>query len=170
MSPTPDIEWVPKTEADSLRARVSELESALRTHLAVAPDDPILVTPAEQQLVSLQERICELEGERDAAREDNARVRAMLDEILALSDIETPSRDGSENVATAVGDALTALRERAQLAERRLAIVKDALRAYFDAFGMPQAAARRAVVRLGLDTMFLSDPTSQQAAGRKEEG
>ena len=41
--------------------RVAELEQALRLHLAVSPDDPILLTPIEQQLVAVTQ-------ERDEAR------------------------------------------------------------------------------------------------------
>lgn len=32
----------------ALRARIAELESALRLHLAVDPKDPLLLTPVEQ--------------------------------------------------------------------------------------------------------------------------
>ena len=39
----------------ALTQRVKELEAALRLNLAVSPDDPILVTPAEKGIVSLWE-------------------------------------------------------------------------------------------------------------------
>ena len=41
------------SEETRLRARIAELESALRLTLAVSPDDPLLLTPAEQQVVGL---------------------------------------------------------------------------------------------------------------------
>jgi chromosome segregation ATPase len=34
------------------RERIAELEQALRLHLAVSPDDPVLITPVEQQLTT----------------------------------------------------------------------------------------------------------------------
>ena len=41
----------------TLRARIAELESALRLTLAVSPDDPLLLTPAEQQVAELREAL-----------------------------------------------------------------------------------------------------------------
>jgi hypothetical protein len=55
-----------------------------------------------------------LVAERDA-------LRAMMSEILALEDVETPSKDGSENVASVVGDALEHLRRERDEAQGRLA-------------------------------------------------
>ena len=45
------------SEETRLRARIAELESALRLTLAVSPDDPLLLTPAEQQVVGLREAL-----------------------------------------------------------------------------------------------------------------
>ena len=41
-------------EIDRLKARIAELESALRLNLAVSPDDPILITPAERRIAELE--------------------------------------------------------------------------------------------------------------------
>jgi hypothetical protein len=47
--PIGDCMDILETDAD-LRKRIAELEQALRLHLAVSPDDPLLLTPIEQQL------------------------------------------------------------------------------------------------------------------------
>ena len=44
----------------TLRARIAELESALRLTLAVSPDDPLVLTPAEQQVVGLEAQVAGL--------------------------------------------------------------------------------------------------------------
>lgn len=44
-------------ENAALRARIAELESALRLHLAVDPKDPLLLTPAEQLNTELLEAL-----------------------------------------------------------------------------------------------------------------
>ena len=46
----------------TLRARIAELESALRLTLAVSPDDPLVLTPAEQQVVGLEAQVAGLSG------------------------------------------------------------------------------------------------------------
>ena len=51
-----------------LRARIAELESALRLTLAVSPDDPLVFTPAEQQVVALEAKVAEVTKERDEWR------------------------------------------------------------------------------------------------------
>lgn len=68
-----------------------------------------------QQEAEERERMAE---ERDVAIRKGAAERAMLDEILALPDVEAPSGDGSENVASAVANALEALREERDAAIR----------------------------------------------------
>lgn len=55
-------------EMAEMQARIAELESALHLALAVAPDDPILTTAAEKQVVELRDRITALEEERDGYR------------------------------------------------------------------------------------------------------
>ena len=69
----------------------------------------------------------QLREERDSAIRKGAAERAMLDEILALPDIEAPAGDGSENVASVVASALEALREErdAAIRERDLARAHD---------------------------------------------
>ena len=69
----------------------------------------------------------QMKEERDAAIRKGAAERAMLDEILALPDIEAPAGDGSENVASVVASALEALREErdAAIRERDLARAHD---------------------------------------------
>lgn len=41
----------------ALQARITELEQALRLHLAVDPTDPILIEPVEKQLATLQAQL-----------------------------------------------------------------------------------------------------------------
>lgn len=52
----------------SVPSRITELEQALRLHLAVSPDDPLLVEPAEQEVVRLRARLEGVEQERDEFR------------------------------------------------------------------------------------------------------
>lgn len=52
----------------SVPSRITELEQALRLHLAVSPDDPLLVEPAEQEVVRLRARLEGVEKERDEFR------------------------------------------------------------------------------------------------------
>jgi hypothetical protein len=44
------------------RARIAELEQALRLHLAVSPDDPLLVVPVERELARCREALKRLYG------------------------------------------------------------------------------------------------------------
>lgn len=37
------------------QARIAELEQALRLHLAIGPDDPLIIDPVERQLLQLQQ-------------------------------------------------------------------------------------------------------------------
>ncbi len=55
-------------ENAALRARIVELEHALRLHLAVSPDDPLLIEPVEQELVRLRAKVEELEKEKYALK------------------------------------------------------------------------------------------------------
>jgi DNA repair exonuclease SbcCD ATPase subunit len=45
--------------------RIEELEQALRLHLAVSPDDPLIIEPVEQEVVRLRARLEAVERERD---------------------------------------------------------------------------------------------------------
>jgi chromosome segregation ATPase len=61
--------------------RIAELESALRLNLAVAPDDPVLITTAEKQIAALTAAMKEKDGLLWATEEANKDMRA---EIAAL--------------------------------------------------------------------------------------
>ena len=61
--------------------RITELESALRLYLAVAPDDPVLITTAEKQIAALTAAMKEKDGLLWATEEANKDMRA---EIAAL--------------------------------------------------------------------------------------
>lgn len=88
-------------EIARLTARIEELESALRLNLAVAPDDPLLLTPVERQLYACREenerlkqdsqwahgRVDELAAEVGRLRADLATCR------VALAEIATDPRD-----------------------------------------------------------------------------
>ena len=70
-------------EMDEMRNRIKELESVLHLALAVAPDDPILTTEAEKQVVELQDRVKELEAEAEHKVERFAElVEVRLTELL----------------------------------------------------------------------------------------
>lgn len=47
-----------------LKAKIAELEQALRLHLAVSPDDPLLIEPVEQRLVRAE---ADLKGQTERA-------------------------------------------------------------------------------------------------------
>ena len=54
-----------RREIAGLKARVSELDGALRLCLAVASDDPLIITPAEKEIVILREQITTLTESHD---------------------------------------------------------------------------------------------------------
>jgi hypothetical protein len=62
------------------------------------------------ELDDVARHVRQLESKLAAALRERDALRAMLGEILALEDVESPSRDGSENAASVVGDALEHLR------------------------------------------------------------
>ena len=73
-------------EETRLRARIAELESALRLTLAVSPDDPLVLTPAEQQVVGLREaawNLLDAISEANSARglDDKQCARWQVDEM-----------------------------------------------------------------------------------------
>ena len=82
-----------KAEIAVLNARVSELEGALRLCLAVSPDDPLIITPAEKEAVMLKEQIAALNAlfsneiniltkENNALTAENRRLRELCAELV----------------------------------------------------------------------------------------
>jgi len=96
----------------ALRQRIAELEQALRLHLAVSPDDPILLTPIERQLaeadntmadawVSMGEKVKRIEAlkaERDQLEQRLATVIAVSQQYV--DELATARREVWEEVAT----------------------------------------------------------------------
>lgn len=61
-------------EYDAIRARAAELEQALRVHVTVAPNDPLLVTPLEQDVVALRAQLAQAHAHLEAQRQETYRA------------------------------------------------------------------------------------------------
>lgn len=61
--------------------RVAELESALRLHLAIGPEDPLLLTPIEHQLADAQARVTKLEEENRSASLQFSRCELIFERV-----------------------------------------------------------------------------------------
>lgn len=77
----------------SVPSRITELEQALRLHLAVSPDDPLLIEPVEQEVVRLRARLEAAEKERvrfqkyyETATRINGELKAKLEAVEKVRD------------------------------------------------------------------------------------
>lgn len=61
--------------------RIAELEHALRLHLAVSPDDPLLVEPVEQEVVRLRTKLARLKDMQQGPGTPITRFHALLEEL-----------------------------------------------------------------------------------------
>lgn len=71
------------------RERIDKLEEALRLNLGVGPDDPILLTPMEREVVELREKLADVTKERDEAKKRNVQLQELesqtVRELMALA-------------------------------------------------------------------------------------
>ena len=94
--------------------RVAELESALRLHLAIGPEDPLLLTPIEHQLADAQARVKDLEQEQAAIKQAVSREFAKK----SYTDEDRKHEDLLENIGVFLNHHQELEQQRATLRER----------------------------------------------------
>ncbi|MFH2073912.1 MAG: hypothetical protein ABIJ57_01005 [Pseudomonadota bacterium] len=72
-----------KGQIATLKARVSELNGALRLHLAVSPDDPLIITPIEKEIVLLRAEIATLTSKNIKESAVVLRQQETIDSLMA---------------------------------------------------------------------------------------
>lgn len=70
----------------ALQRENAEIQRALRLHLAVGPDDPLLVEPVEKQVVVLQRENQELKSDRDELSGRYADMMSRLKQLVKFYD------------------------------------------------------------------------------------
>ena len=73
-----------RAEIVALKARVSELNNALRLHMAVSPDDPLIITPVEKEIVILRAEVTTQREEIAALKAEVERLRGAFREQLRI--------------------------------------------------------------------------------------
>jgi len=87
LEPDLSVPQDPNEYIKQLRQRLLDLEQALRLHLAVGPDDPLVVEPVEQEVVRLRQRCEHHQWKQEQNEQEVDRLRQQLATVTQENDL-----------------------------------------------------------------------------------